>query len=306
MSSVTKVKANRRNALASTGPKSDAGKSAVAKNAVRHGLLSWKPIISGFESEADWDEHCQQTLLDLQPHGHLELVLAERVALLVWRLARVARFEGEAISTGVEDAERAWNSFHSRSTSPLPRLAEKIAKASSDLALLRQLDEVADDQLLEADAVASLIETAGKFANVKIYDDDDGKADVEFPDIPDDAWLCELEWTAARLRAALNAIAQAAQWPLDRLLPALLEKLHRDLAEKTQEQQGHMSDFDRFRRRLLLADEATMERVRRYETTLERAMLRCLHELQRLQAARQGQPVPAPVAVDVNVSGDGE
>ena len=49
-----------------------------------------------------------------------------------------------------------------------------------------------------------------------------------------------------------------------------------------------------------------MERVRRYETTFGRAMLRCLHELQRLQAARQGQPVPAPIAVDVNLSGDGE
>jgi hypothetical protein len=57
---------------------------------------------------------------------------------------------------------------------------------------------------------------------------------------------------------------------------------------------------------MLLADEKTMERVQRYETTLERAMLRCLHELQRLQAARHGQSVPVPVALDVNLSANGD
>jgi hypothetical protein len=263
-------------------------------------------VIVGFENEADWDTHHQQTLVDLQPRGHLELVLAERIALLSWRLGRVARFESEAISTGVEGAEGAWNSSHERSFSPLPKLEEKIAKATSDLALLRQLLDAAEDAPLDADAVVSLIERAGNFADVKVFDDEDGKADVQFPGIPDDAWLCELEWTAALLRGALNAIAEAMNWTVDRLLPALAEYIGSDLAEQTQEREQHLQDFDRFRRRLLLADEATMERVRRYETTLERAMLRCLHELQRLQAVREGRPVPAPVAVDVNVSGDGE
>jgi hypothetical protein len=40
----------------------------------------------------------------------------------------------------------------------------------------------------------------------------------------------------------------------------------------------------------------------RYEATLERSLYKALHELQRLQAARAGQPVPLPEAVDVDVS----
>jgi hypothetical protein len=40
----------------------------------------------------------------------------------------------------------------------------------------------------------------------------------------------------------------------------------------------------------------------RYETTLERSFYKALHELQRLQAARDGQAVPLPEAVDVEVS----
>jgi hypothetical protein len=40
----------------------------------------------------------------------------------------------------------------------------------------------------------------------------------------------------------------------------------------------------------------------RYEVTLERSLYKALHELQRLQAARHGQTVPLPEAVDVEVS----
>jgi hypothetical protein len=41
----------------------------------------------------------------------------------------------------------------------------------------------------------------------------------------------------------------------------------------------------------------------RYETAIERQLYRALHELERRQAARLGASVPAPVAVDVDVSG---
>jgi hypothetical protein len=44
----------------------------------------------------------------------------------------------------------------------------------------------------------------------------------------------------------------------------------------------------------------------RYEATLERSFYRALHELERLQAARLGQAVPLPEAVDVSVSGSEE
>ena len=40
----------------------------------------------------------------------------------------------------------------------------------------------------------------------------------------------------------------------------------------------------------------------RYESTLERGLFKALHELQRLQAERQGEAVPRPEAVDVEAS----
>ena len=44
----------------------------------------------------------------------------------------------------------------------------------------------------------------------------------------------------------------------------------------------------------------------RYEVTLERSLYKALHELQRLQAARDGQAVPLPVVVDVSVSDEAD
>lgn len=53
------------------------------------------------------------------------------------------------------------------------------------------------------------------------------------------------------------------------------------------------------------ADEANaFSKLSRYETTLERSLYKALHELQRLQAARQGEGnVSPPVAAEVEVKG---
>ena len=46
----------------------------------------------------------------------------------------------------------------------------------------------------------------------------------------------------------------------------------------------------------------TLSNLERYETTLFRSLTRALHELQRLQAKKAGERVPAPVVVDPDVN----
>ena len=53
---------------------------------------------------------------------------------------------------------------------------------------------------------------------------------------------------------------------------------------------------------LLEGLQPTLSNLERYETTLFRSLTRALHELQRLQAIRAGERVPAPTAVDVDVN----
>jgi hypothetical protein len=47
----------------------------------------------------------------------------------------------------------------------------------------------------------------------------------------------------------------------------------------------------------------TLDKFLRYEAHIERGMYKAIHELQRLQATRSGERVPAPAVVDVDVSG---
>lgn len=46
----------------------------------------------------------------------------------------------------------------------------------------------------------------------------------------------------------------------------------------------------------------SFSKLSRYETAIERGLFRAMHELQRLQTARAGQPVPVPVVIDVEVT----
>ena len=48
-----------------------------------------------------------------------------------------------------------------------------------------------------------------------------------------------------------------------------------------------------------------ISKLSRYEVALERSLYRALHELQRIQAARENGQQPASVAVDVTVDGPG-
>jgi hypothetical protein len=101
-----KAAANRRNALASTGPRSADGKAVAARNATRHGLTAAATVLPHVETAADWEAHRAAAVASLAPAGYLEQELADRVALLLWRLRRVARAERESVALRQESVER--------------------------------------------------------------------------------------------------------------------------------------------------------------------------------------------------------
>ena len=87
------------------GPATQEGREVVRWNATRHGIRSPAPVIPGVEKAEDWEEHRDGVLESLHPEGHLEFVLAERTALLSWRLHRVIRYETESIALYQERVE---------------------------------------------------------------------------------------------------------------------------------------------------------------------------------------------------------
>ena len=84
------------------GPKTAAGKAKVSRNAIKHGIMSKSPVIPGMEEEEEWQAHRAAAVESLEPDGHLETVLAERIAFLFCRFLRVVRYETAVTAAGVE------------------------------------------------------------------------------------------------------------------------------------------------------------------------------------------------------------
>jgi hypothetical protein len=92
MATTKQLDANRRNALSSTGPTTEAGILACKNNALRHGLRALQTVVPG-ESAAQWETHLAAVVADLAHHGAIEYSIAEQIAVKLWRLGRVVRYE---------------------------------------------------------------------------------------------------------------------------------------------------------------------------------------------------------------------
>ena len=92
MTSARKIEANRRNALGSTGPKTDLGKQRASQNAVRHGLTA-ETVVIPLEDPEDYQAFEQAVTADYEAETAVERELVLRLASLLWRLRRATSIE---------------------------------------------------------------------------------------------------------------------------------------------------------------------------------------------------------------------
>ena len=92
MTSFRQIEANRRNALKSTGPKTEAGKQASRCNAVRHGVTA-ETVISALEDAEDYKAFEATIIADYDAQSAVERELVLRLASLLWRLRRATTIE---------------------------------------------------------------------------------------------------------------------------------------------------------------------------------------------------------------------
>jgi hypothetical protein len=226
--SEARAKANRQNACKSTGPKTAAGKTISRLNAARHGVLSRLQVLPEVERQCDWKVHCEVLLANLKPVGYLEICLAERIALFLWRFGRVARYERDVIAIGLESlAEEIAESRREKAK------ANRLCEASSDLQLFGVGDDMHPDEVISRPGKAkkdlALLEGFPKIPDTAELTPDRammlicaiesvGEVDIDaedfpsFPGIPDNVMLDDFDgWTAGIVRGAWKVIATAAE-----------------------------------------------------------------------------------------------
>ncbi len=87
--------ASRQNGARSRGPKTEQGKARSAQNALKHGMRAETHLVLPEEDPDEFAALEAALLAELAPVGALQAVLARRVAVAAWRLARADRIETE-------------------------------------------------------------------------------------------------------------------------------------------------------------------------------------------------------------------
>ena len=329
MTSMAKIAANRQNAQRSTGPRSLGGKTIVAQNAIRHGIFANLPLVPG-ETIDEWHVHREGIITSLAPVGLLEVTLTEHAALLLWRLARLARYEANTITADVEDAGLLPNDVDlSYATSimfnreNLLKLTEQeLRRARQDLAtvaphahFLRRLRH--DDGLdpLPLDVVQAILNTA--YALVFEYPvrryEPDHPSSLAFRvriGLPTSGGDCC--WTKDQFLKSLVYFAEAidltaADFRIE-LQDALEEEVHRFIrsierleSDKEAQTRRIQDETMRLASSALLSQEKVTDRVIKYERHLHSLLTSTLHELERLQARRAGKPVVPAIVADIQL-----
>ena len=284
------------------GPATQNGKAAVRWNATRHGISSPAPVVPDLERREDWESHLEGILENLAPVGHLEVTLAERVALLSWRLHRVTRYETQTISLSQEKIEENLHDrnrlLHSLRDGPFesthPEDVRFDAKHNRQIySALRRFPTQETDKTLRGQDATSVVWSVLMAAKKGMEEEIDENS-LELPGVPEDADVVELPaMKASDVRGCVEAIASHIGADPDELLKTATETARLDASSARVKAEQLEGEIDVMSRERILPDEKTLEKISRYEAHLSRQLFHALHELENLQKHRTtGEGVP--------------
>jgi hypothetical protein len=292
MTTTRQIAANRKNALRSTGPRTPEGKAVSSRNNTCHGLFASTPVIPRIESPAAWSQHRDQTIASLGPVGQVESALAERVALILWRLNRVARYEQDVTRSSRRRVHDDVTSYQIGTMSVVEnqeKVREHLTRMRATLrALTHFVSNSPETRLAGRHAEMILVSIAH---HVEGFD-----LETFHPPgiIPDDVpWHNVPNWTVERLHRFIAAIAGSAGREPDDLVTAAFATVR----EFINSDRALLRPFDRqlkdLRRERILPQSGSLDRVMRYEKHLTRQLAQTLAELRLLQRARATANDPA-------------
>jgi len=286
--SPAQLAANRCNAKQSTGPKTRVGKARAKRNAIKHGLLARTVVIRGHqlkESNYEFRALCRALYADLNPVGQLEEMLVGQIGTATWRLHRARTAESGEIALSVDQGH--WERRHVNA-----QMQWTLWRAAGDPISAMQASLCGSSILVKwLHKVRAQVEQAGELT-------DDALKILYFGE--PNSLTQELE--TLRRQNPLPAEADAGQRAevKARLLQEIDKKLRQ--LERSQEncRQHEESEEQANQAAAVLPDEATLNKILRYETALERQLYQAMHQLERLQRRREGENIPAPMTLDVS------
>jgi len=272
-----------------SGPRTPEGKQRSKHNALKHGIFC-KTVLLKDESQSEFDSLLDGLVDALQPEGALEELLVEKLATLAWRQRRLLLAESAEIENNKE-ADKIAEVFRPLNNTGLIQKIQSPSVLERCLKLLAELrKQVENDNYTE-------------YCNpilAKIYRVDD-KEEHSCGNLYDPY----REWVRASKSSGeeqgCGGRASPAQCRRN-VLYEIDQESHRlkcyqaartsiETTRTQPEGPGHN-----------VPNAPTLDRLLRYETSLERNFDRTLSQLERLPRMRLGQPVPPKIEVSHSLS----
>jgi hypothetical protein len=157
MTSYRQIEANRRNALKSTGPKTEGGKQVSRCNAVRHGLTA-ETVLSALEDGEDYKAFEAAITADYDAQSAVERELVLRLASILWRLRRATTMETGLFEIQAQQLHdyRQNRQLLSNSREEIHTMFRRAGSASGDDPSSRAVSDIEtlSDSGMKADATA--------------------------------------------------------------------------------------------------------------------------------------------------------
>src|SRR5437016_6583916 len=215
MTSLKQIKANRRNALQSSGPRTENGKQQSRRNALRHGFTA-ETVIEPLENPEEYGAFEDAIVSEYLPQTPVEQELVHRLASLFWRLRRATsietgllRMQSEILQTFRSSRQKTVESRGDRTPCPF---CETVSESRQEVLAGGSADELAAEDCRDATPSPSR-DIALSYLRLANLDNDlidraepvrgqslaTGRADTFYPA---GAQTTVSIWTAERLRVA--------------------------------------------------------------------------------------------------------
>ncbi len=315
MATAKKIVANRKNAQRSTGPRTTTGEVIAKRNAVSHGLSSLLPVIRG-EKHEDWEAHRLAIIDSIVPCGAVEAELAERIALVTWRLRRVVRYETESMGGPIPRVDGNTANNQDADIDISRRLGvidveHRGALENYELAVrmktgYHQVQTLWDGYTLDGPVAVALLFRTRDYVSLTHDTGFDTKSSSFLSDlgVPAD-WHGRLDrwdgWTNSILRKGLSSLAERNGMDLDQLLDKAERNAETIVAKSKTKLDQLESELNHIRNQYmmkfkekddppeetgLVLDQTSLDKVMRYESHLTKQLLLTLNELKSLQYHR--------------------
>lgn len=286
----------------SRGPRTPAGKRRSSQNAIRHGVFS-RVILLYSESRQEYYAMLEGLREVFQPKGKLEEILVEKLAVITWRYRRLLIAESAEIQKATAFL-----------VSDQQRKDEEEAKALEDSRILNErfgenqgLIEKFRNPGIMARCVGLLVQLRQGIEARGINRERDsailktiyGDTGHLFSTLPESY----SRWNEA-IQGSKGQRQPRGIPTLEMCEKSILDAIDKEIntfEERKQayaNMQSRRTELDRLR--CMIPDSPQLDRLLRYEASLERAFDRTLSQLERLQRTQRGEPLPP--RIDVNLS----